>query len=86
MNDQPYMSEQDFGAHGIGILADQVQVGRLRPTKSDSDDLGSEWTLTAQAPAFYRDVAFEAESKQDAINKAKEWLLTHFEREPSQRP
>lgn len=67
------------------LLADQAEVGRLRPTGGDLE-LEGEWTLASAGGVTFHDVAFVADDEEDAVRKAKQWLVAFFEREPDQIP
>lgn len=88
MADLPYISENEVVTANdeyMSMLADQVEVARLRPTSGDLD-IKDEWTLSSAGGVTFEDVAFKAADEEDAVRKAKQWLAVFFEREPDQIP
>jgi hypothetical protein len=68
----------------IQIRADQVEVARLK--QNETEGLQGEWILSPAGGVTFANVAFEADDEEDAINKAKAWIESFFERESEQIP
>jgi hypothetical protein len=88
MFDLPYISENEVVTANdeyLSMLADQVEVARLRPTSGDLD-IKDEWTMSSAGGVTFEDVAFKADDEEAAVRKAKQWLAVFFEREPDQIP